>query len=55
MVTHDPRVLPFGDRIIHLEDGRILREERNSGSALLQAAFLGAPAAQANLSHEFSI
>jgi len=27
MVTHDPRVLPFGDRIIHLEDGRIVREE----------------------------
>jgi len=29
MVTHDPRVLTFGDRIIHLEDGRILKEERN--------------------------
>lgn len=28
-VTHDPRVVPAGDRIIHLEDGRILREERN--------------------------
>jgi putative ABC transport system ATP-binding protein len=27
MVTHDPRVLSFGDRIIHLEDGRIVREE----------------------------
>jgi putative ABC transport system ATP-binding protein len=27
MVTHDPRVLMFGDRIIHLEDGRIVREE----------------------------
>jgi putative ABC transport system ATP-binding protein len=27
MVTHDPRVLLFGDRIIHLEDGRIAREE----------------------------
>lgn len=27
MVTHDPRVLSFGDRIIHLEDGKILREE----------------------------
>jgi putative ABC transport system ATP-binding protein len=27
MVTHDPRVLSFGDRIIHLEDGRIAREE----------------------------
>ncbi len=27
MVTHDPRVLSYGDRIIHLEDGRIVREE----------------------------
>ena len=27
MVTHDPRVLSFGDRIIHLEDGHIVREE----------------------------
>ncbi len=25
MVTHDPRVLPLGDRIVHLEDGRIAR------------------------------
>lgn len=30
MVTHDPRVLSYGDRIIHLEDGRIVREERGS-------------------------
>jgi putative ABC transport system ATP-binding protein len=27
MVTHDPRVLSYGDRIIHLEDGRIVAEE----------------------------
>jgi putative ABC transport system ATP-binding protein len=27
MVTHDPRVLSYGDRIVHLEDGRIVREE----------------------------
>ena len=27
MVTHDPRVLSYGDRIIHLEDGRIAGEE----------------------------
>jgi putative ABC transport system ATP-binding protein len=24
VVTHDPRILPFADRIIHIEDGRIL-------------------------------
>jgi len=28
VITHDPRVLPFADRIIHLEDGRILGEEQ---------------------------
>lgn len=27
MVTHDPRVLSCGDRILHLEDGRLIREE----------------------------
>jgi ABC-type siderophore export system fused ATPase/permease subunit len=27
VVTHDPRALPFADRIIHMEDGHILREE----------------------------
>jgi len=27
MVTHDPRVLSYGDRILHLEDGRLVREE----------------------------
>jgi putative ABC transport system ATP-binding protein len=27
MVTHDPRVLPYGDRILRLEDGHLIREE----------------------------
>jgi len=27
MVTHDPRVLSYGDRIIHLEDGLIVGEK----------------------------
>src|SRR5262249_38006568 len=27
VVTHDLRLLPFADRIVHLEDGRIGREE----------------------------
>jgi putative ABC transport system ATP-binding protein len=26
VVTHDPRIVPFADRIIHIEDGRILDE-----------------------------
>ncbi len=52
MVTHDPRVLSFGDRIIHLEDGRILREEK---SAERGRAFFEAPAAPLSVSREFSI
>jgi putative ABC transport system ATP-binding protein len=28
VVTHDPRVFGFGDRIITLEDGRVARDER---------------------------
>jgi hypothetical protein len=27
IVTHDDRILPFADRILRLEDGRITREE----------------------------
>jgi putative ABC transport system ATP-binding protein len=30
VVTHDPRVLAFGDRIIHMNDGRIDRVEERS-------------------------
>ena len=27
VVTHDPRIVSFADRIVHIEDGRIVREE----------------------------
>jgi putative ABC transport system ATP-binding protein len=27
VVTHDPRILSFANRIVHIEDGRIVREE----------------------------
>jgi putative ABC transport system ATP-binding protein len=27
VVTHDPRILPFANRVVHVEDGRIVREE----------------------------
>ena len=30
IVTHDPRLLPFADRIVQIEDGRITGEERGS-------------------------
>ncbi len=32
VVTHDARLLPFADRVIHLEDGRIVREEEKRAS-----------------------
>jgi putative ABC transport system ATP-binding protein len=28
IVTHDPRLLPFADRVVHIEDGRIIAEDR---------------------------
>ena len=34
IVTHDPRLLPFADRVLHIEDGRIVSEEH--GGAKLQ-------------------
>ncbi len=40
MVTHDPRVLPYGDRIIHLEDGRLVREETQQETAMFAEAAL---------------
>jgi putative ABC transport system ATP-binding protein len=39
MVTHDPRVLSFGDRIIHLEDGRIVGEEKGQRAHWKQRRF----------------
>jgi len=27
IVTHDPRLLPFADRVVHIEDGRIVDEQ----------------------------
>jgi putative ABC transport system ATP-binding protein len=33
VVTHDSRLLPFADRIIYIEDGRIVREERRERAA----------------------
>ncbi len=29
-VTHDPRTRPFADRIVHIEDGKFVREERRA-------------------------
>jgi putative ABC transport system ATP-binding protein len=32
VVTHDPRIIPFADRIVHIEDGWILGEEPGGAS-----------------------
>ncbi len=29
VVTHDPRILPFARRVVRIEDGRIVDEQRN--------------------------
>ena len=37
VVTHDPRIIPFCDRILHIEDGRVVadeRRDRRNGSIL---------------------
>jgi putative ABC transport system ATP-binding protein len=52
MVTHDPRVLSYGDRILHLEDGRLVREE-GAPVATASAPFFPAALAAANFSGEF--
>ncbi len=54
MVTHDPRVLSFGDRIVHLEDGRIVREETNVTNPVeTSSLFQGLPGAA--ISREISM
>jgi putative ABC transport system ATP-binding protein len=32
VVTHDPRILPFANRVVHVEDGRIVRDEPSEPS-----------------------
>ena len=33
IVTHDPRIMPFADRILRIEDGRIVSDQRGGGRA----------------------
>jgi putative ABC transport system ATP-binding protein len=33
VVAHDPRILPFADRVVHIEDGRIVGEEQRRAVA----------------------
>lgn len=37
VVTHDPRLLPFASRIIRIEDGRIVTEERGPANRKVKA------------------
>ncbi len=32
IVTHDPRIMPFADRILRIEDGRIVSDQRRGAS-----------------------
>jgi putative ABC transport system ATP-binding protein len=41
VVTHDPRILPFASRIVRIEDGHIVGEERVGRRAKKQARFSG--------------
>jgi putative ABC transport system ATP-binding protein len=42
VVTHDPRILPFANRVVRIEDGRIVGEERrNTGVSKGSEADLG--------------
>lgn len=52
MVTHDPRVLFHGDRILHLEDGRLIREDAGFPPCAAAQHFPPAQAA-ANFSDKF--
>ncbi len=41
MVTHDPRLLSYGDRILHLEDGRLADESSHYASAQANPKLVG--------------
>jgi putative ABC transport system ATP-binding protein len=55
MVTHDPRILSFGDRIIHLEDGRIVREENKATNAVETSSLLEVQSAAPAMTRQLSI
>ncbi len=37
MVAHDPRIIPYADRVYRLEDGRLLGVETPTETAVLGA------------------
>jgi len=54
LVTHDPRILSFGDRIIHLEDGRIVKEETGAANGMGITPFLEGQAGSQAISQAVS-
>ena len=50
VVSHDPRAVPFADRVIHMEDGRILSEDNNRPTVRLDLETMPA-AGRRQLSH----
>ena len=42
VVTHDPRVLPFADRIVQIEDGRLVDERSGERVRMPRSAAFGA-------------
>lgn len=48
LVTHDNRILEFADRIVHIEDGRIVAHPSATHSAMQEAADFLAPPAPTN-------
>jgi len=44
LVTHDARILEFGDRIVHIEDGRILEKPASEKTKFIAPALAAAPA-----------
>jgi putative ABC transport system ATP-binding protein len=41
VVTHDPRIIPFADRIIHIEDGLLVEREEADSTRLPKVAPFG--------------
>ena len=43
MVTHDPRLFEFADRIVHIQDGSLTREQSTDLNSISSLAALTAP------------
>jgi putative ABC transport system ATP-binding protein len=54
MVTHDPRVLAYGDRVLHLEDGRLIRDDLAPHAAVSPLQY-PAPPSLPNFSASFLV